>query len=890
VRGYTVFTQERGDEAAARLARRFATIAREAVDARGGEVIELRGDEALAVFVSARQAIRAAVDLQQRFVEETQHDPSLPLPVGIGLDAGEAVRMEGGYRGGALNLAARLCGHAGAGEILASREVVHLARKIEGVRFGDTLDLTLKGLSDPVRAVKVLPEDGDPAVILGPFAPARPAPEPPARPSFPRSLVSSTPRLVALIVALALVALAIPLAARRLGPPPVEIGERPVGMLDLPSGRVTAAIDTGDAPTAVAFGEGAVWVAGTGGTVSRIDPEQRRVVQEIPVPQDPAGVAVGEGGVWVTSARERTVSRINPASNTVVKRIEVGNGPSGIAVGGGGVWVANTFDNVVVRIDPGTDEVADIYPVTGSPSGIAFGFDAAWVANETEATVSRIDPASGTVTPINVGNGPRHVLAAAGGVWVANRLDGTVTKIDPTTNRVAFTLPAGDAPAGIAADGGGVWVASELGASVKRIEADGTEGETVDVGTAVLGLALVQDSLWFTSRGAPTSRRGGTLTLVSALETTSVDPSLAPSPLHSVVGDGLVGHKRIGGVDGTTLVPGLAVAVPNPTDAGRTYTFRLRPGIRYSSDEPVVATDFRRAIERVFRLEGFDAPIYGKIVGADACMARPATCDLSDGIQADDEAGTITFSMSAPDPVLLHTLAAPTSYPIPEGTPDEDVGTDAVPGTGPYEITSFVPRERIVLERNPQFRPWPHRPDGFADQIVVRDGVPPEDLVAEVLEDRADGVLSPPLIPPDQLDRVMTERTEQAHTYTRSGTFMFFLNTELPPFDDVRVRSAVNYAVDRERMVELSRSRRRSPRARSCRPGSRGTGRTARTPWTRTRPARGRRPTWRRRRSWSRPRGPRGWRSRSGGSRRSNGSSRTSSRCSRTWAIAPGWN
>ena len=82
IRGYTVFTAERGDEEAARLAGRFAVAAREVVEAHGGEVTELRGDEALAVFESVRQAIRAAVALQRRFVDETVADPTLPLPVG----------------------------------------------------------------------------------------------------------------------------------------------------------------------------------------------------------------------------------------------------------------------------------------------------------------------------------------------------------------------------------------------------------------------------------------------------------------------------------------------------------------------------------------------------------------------------------------------------------------------------------------------------------------------------------------------------------------------------------------------------------------------------------------------------------------------------------------
>ena len=151
VRGYTLFTQERGDEAAAKLAAKFADIAREIVEARGGTLLELRGDEALCVFASTREAIRAAVDLQQRFVEETLEQPELPLTVGIGLDAGEAVPVQGGYRGAALNLAARLCGQARAGEILATREVTHLARRIEDAQIRRSRFADLQGHRRPGR-------------------------------------------------------------------------------------------------------------------------------------------------------------------------------------------------------------------------------------------------------------------------------------------------------------------------------------------------------------------------------------------------------------------------------------------------------------------------------------------------------------------------------------------------------------------------------------------------------------------------------------------------------------------------------------------------------------------------------------------------------------------
>ena len=166
IRGYTTFTQTRGDEAAAALSMRFASLAQEVVNAAGGSLVEASGDEALAAFTSARRAIGAAIDLQARFVEETVRDPSLPLAVGIGIDAGEAVAVDGGFRGGALNLAARLCSSAGPGEILASQEVVHLARHVEGVSHLDRGSVRFKGLADPVRVIQLMREGWDPALDL----------------------------------------------------------------------------------------------------------------------------------------------------------------------------------------------------------------------------------------------------------------------------------------------------------------------------------------------------------------------------------------------------------------------------------------------------------------------------------------------------------------------------------------------------------------------------------------------------------------------------------------------------------------------------------------------------------------------------------------------------
>lgn len=102
VRGYTRFTREHGDEAAARLAQSFAWLARDSVEARAGRVIELRGDEALAVFSSPAAAVRAGSELVEACAEASAADPDIPLHVGVGIDVGEAVPVEGGFRGAAL--------------------------------------------------------------------------------------------------------------------------------------------------------------------------------------------------------------------------------------------------------------------------------------------------------------------------------------------------------------------------------------------------------------------------------------------------------------------------------------------------------------------------------------------------------------------------------------------------------------------------------------------------------------------------------------------------------------------------------------------------------------------------------------------------------------------
>jgi YVTN family beta-propeller protein len=808
VRGYTLFTQQRGDEAAAKLAAKFAQIVREEVPGRGGELLELRGDEALTVFASPRQAIRAAIDLQERFVEETLADPDIPLAVGIGLDAGEAVPVEGGYRGGALNLAARLCGRAGPGEILASYEVTHLARRVEGVRYVDRGTYEMKGLTDRVRVVQVEAEAGDLAARLRQALPAKTAAR---RTWIPRTLGS---RLIAAAVAVAVVAAGV-FAVRELTSEDATIEANAVGLIDASSGSVIDSIPLTAGRGGLASGEGAVWAAGLrAGTVVRIDPSTRAVVDNIEVGGRATGIATSPGAVWVAIGDEGIVERINPSTSSSVLPIRVGNGPAGIAAGFGAIWVANRLDGTVSRIDAQTSTVADPIPAGVSPTGVATAAGSVWVTNTDEGTVTRIDPGSGSSAKVAVGNGPVAVAGSGDAVWVLNGADGTVSRVDPATNAVVATVQVGEEPVALAIAGGGVWVATEVGGAVSRIDpASNRVTEVVDVQGTPQGLTAVGGLLWVATGPVIGAHRGGTLTILSPGPPDSIDPAVAFATdswaiLHHT-NDGLVGYRKVGGQEGATLVADLATSLPEPTDGGRTYTFTLRRGVRYSTGALVRASDVRASIARVLtaRPQSPGAGYFEPVIGASACRPGQAACDLSRGIEANDEVGTVTFHLSRPDPDFLYKLSLPFAFVLPAGVPPvRGAPKEPLPATGPYMIASYTPPEgegpeqtegRLEMVRNPRFRVWSRvaQPDGNPDRIVWRMGLDPEDMTDLVQEGGADWMLESP--PASRLEQLRTQYTDRIHAYPSPVVLGMSFNTRVPPFDDENVRRAVNYALDR---------------------------------------------------------------------------------------------
>lgn len=590
--------------------------------------------------------------------------------------------------------------------------------------------------------------------------------------------------------------------------PLAGVSPNAVGIIHPASGRATGEVPVGATIGAVTRGAGSVWAAEVEAhAVARIDPGKRVVVQTIQVGNGPGAIASSGRFIWVANGLDATVSQIDPVTNTVVQTIAVGNRPAAIAADARNVWVASASDGNVKHLDAHTGRVIATLPVGQSADGIALGFDSVWVTSSASGTVTRIDPRSGNATAaIRTGSGAADVASGPDSIWVVNSLDGTVSRIDPARNAVGATIPVGDGPGGIAVVGRSIWVSNELDGTLSDVDPEhNVVARTLRLGNPLVGVATSGDQVFAAARGRGVVHRGGTLTILTpAIDNLSVDLTnpLGPFEAFIVTNDGLTAFRKVGGVAGTQLVPDLAVSLPTPTDAGRSYTFTVRPGIHYSNGALVRPADFRRAIERSLILNTVSGAYFDDIVGARACLAVPhRPCHLDSGIVTDDAARTVTFHLTTPDPDFLHALALPVAFAVPAGTPLHPKGP--LPATGPYQFASFDPTRGFRLRRNPWFHEWSPaaQPSGFPDTIVERFETSPN--VNAVLAGNADiaDIARPNALALAALKR---EHASQLKINPWDLTWFLVLNTRRAPFNDVRVRRALNFAIDRRRLTDLT--------------------------------------------------------------------------------------
>ena len=485
-----------------------------------------------------------------------------------------------------------------------------------------------------------------------------------------------------------------------------------------------------------------------------------------------------------------------------------------MCVAAGAVWVASTYDRGIVRFDPVSRRTTTI-PPRRQPTQLACGGGSCGPASQSSGTVTQVSAAPRRVVRrIAVGRGAsgarvgtrravggqhrrrdgvahrsaprradrgdparrarrarRSVVAAPAASGSATSAAGTVARIDPARNAVV-TAAEDRQPA--------------AGPRRRRRSAVGERprdpARSIAAGRCAILQSVTADGVRLPARLLDPAAR--------------LRRMVRPCPLTN---DGLVAFRRVGGRRGDTLVPDLATSLPAPTDGGRTYAFRLRRGLRYSTGAAVRASDIRRGLERVLRKAVGHRGVLHRDPRRRRRAQRARGCDLSAGIEVDDAAGTITFRLDrGPTPTSSTSWRCPRRRG-PSGR--QPAARRGPPGHRPVHGRRARPAWAVRLVRNPRFRPVDGRPDGYPDEITIDCCADPREPIRAVQQGRADlvggtsaldGALRP------QLDAIVTRYAGQLHT--------------TPVRPPLRVPEHARAAVQPPRRAPRAELRRRSPR------------------------------------------------------------------------------
>jgi DNA-binding SARP family transcriptional activator/ABC-type transport system substrate-binding protein/streptogramin lyase len=608
--------------------------------------------------------------------------------------------------------------------------------------------------------------------------------------------------------------------------------------LSASTGRVVLEADVRDT-VGMRFGAGSLWSVSSEGLLTRVDPQSGEIVATIGLElSKPGGITFGDGAVWVTDRYSPTVLRVDPTVNEVVERFRLP--PKGlgtiftgeVAVGAGSIWAGHGgYDPgaFVERLDLEAGRPQHRFPILGGDADhLVFADGLLWVGSTPSGKLWRIDPRTNTVTKVADLDGEICCVAAGDGyVWVATRPANLVWKID-RFGKPAESVRLSSAIKRIAYRGGALWAAVGEAGTVVRIDGATSAVRTYDVGHNVrdvdvdgdLVAAAVQENAEDVTAGLD-----GEIVWVGRKEESLFDSGAATDPaftfptwdapqlqFHYATCARLLNYSDVEGEPGRTLVPEVAEHLPEVSDGGRTYTFRIREGFQFSppSDEKVTAESFKHAAERGMspRMDPFaDRLARGleNIVGAEAYHAGKAP--HVSGITAHGEKLVIRLRNPAPEMPWLAAL----SCAVPRDTPVVPWGLETpVPSAGPYYLAAHTDSV-AVLKRNPNYGGT--RPQRV-DAIVFRFGVAPGDAAAQIEAGVLDYYLESqrPTLTPETLVAQAAGSRYRMTLDGGAGTHFLALNWNRPLFADIRMRRAVQYALDRSQ-VPLPATRIASPKS-----------------------------------------------------------------------------
>ena len=572
----------------------------------------------------------------------------------------------------------------------------------------------------------------------------------------------------------------------------------------------------------ITFSKASAWVTTANQSLVRVDLATRRVTAVRQLPWVPAGVASGDNSVWVPQDTGQEIIRIDARTGKIAGRFKVRGDPTGANAGGavyadGSLWLAR--GGAVVRADPRTGRVLHRFPAASR--WLVFADGAIWAGEPGSGRVWKIDPLANKIAHQAKLHGWLSDLTVGGGsVWAPILPDGVVFKLSEEDLGIQASPATGADPERVSFGGGHLWVANTASESVSLL--DDVSGARRQLGVEARPTAAIYHAglVWIAAAAAPTPLppiKGEELR-VSTPTDTAVDPDPmggkgSVQQLMYATCANLFYYPDSAGADGTRLRPEIAAAMPAVSPDGRTYTFRIRHGYRFSppSGEGVTARTFQHTLERSLSAKNVYSAgprLASDIRGVSAYRAGKAA-HIS-GIAVHGNSLAITLVKPAGD--FLTRLSMFAFCPVPLSVPIYARGFTEHPiaSAGPYYISS-IQSDRTVLKRNPNYSGQrPRR----AERIVYTNDTPTAKAV--VLADAGAVDLLPQdfdnTTPLMQIGGLLDQREGPRSAAARVGKQQYYqydaplvdaivFNSRRPLFRDVRLRRAVNYALDRRALA-----------------------------------------------------------------------------------------
>jgi oligopeptide transport system substrate-binding protein len=299
-------------------------------------------------------------------------------------------------------------------------------------------------------------------------------------------------------------------------------------------------------------------------------------------------------------------------------------------------------------------------------------------------------------------------------------------------------------------------------------------------------------------------QRGGAITVVYQDDLATLDPAVAYDwtnwPAVKMVFDGLLDYD-----DTTNLLPRLAEKMPDVSADGTVYTFKLRQGVKFQNGREFTADDVVYTITRVVdpKTASPGAGFYVGIKGAQELIEGTAT--TLEGVKALDKY-TVEFTLTQPDVTFLNKIALNFAYIVPKEEVEkagENFGHAPV-GTGPFIFKEWQPGQYLVFERNPDYF---YEGLPYLDQVRIEVGVAPDVALLRLETGEIHLMGDPP--PGAEWTRISSDPAweKRIEVQPQVSTIYIAINVTAKPFDDVRVRQALNYAIDKGRIIQLLNGR-----------------------------------------------------------------------------------